>query len=116
MSTDWSDRILLADLGDEPELSEELASVFQRVAAAQPPSVPDVVLNFAGVTYLNSSNIAQVLRLRRRLTECERKLVLCAIGDPVWSTMLLTGLDKVFTFAPDTASAIASLQLGGGRA
>lgn len=115
MPKDWSDSIVLAELADEPELSEELTSVYQRIADGPAERVPSVVLNFAAVTYLNSSNIAQVLRLRRRLIECDRKLILCAIADPVWSTMLLTGLDKVFAFMPDTATALASLQIGDHR-
>ncbi|TVQ32832.1 MAG: anti-sigma factor antagonist [Phycisphaeraceae bacterium] len=111
MSTEWSDQILISDLSDEPELSDELASVYQRVAEQDVERTPNVVLNFSSVTYLNSSNIAQMLRLRKRLTECDRRLMLCSLGDPIWSTMLLTGLDKVFSFAPDTATALAALQL-----
>ncbi len=113
MSTEWSDQILISELSDEPDLSDELTSVYQRVASAPADKTPSVVLNFSAVTYLNSSNIAQLLRLRKRLTECDRKLMICSVGDPVWSTMLLTGLDKVFHFAPDPATAIASIQIGG---
>lgn len=111
MSTDWSDKIILAELADEPDLSEELNAVYRRIAEVEAGAVQHVVLNFSGVSYLNSSNIAQLLRLRKRLVECDRRLIVCSIGDPVWSTMLLTGLDKVFSFAPDTATAIAALQM-----
>ena len=111
MSTEWSDQILISDLSDEPDLSDELASVYQRISEQDAERTPNVVLNFSSVTYLNSSNIAQMLRLRKRLTELDRRLMLCSLGDPVWSTMLLTGLDKVFSFAPDTDTAIAALQL-----
>ena len=111
LSTEWSDQILISDLSDEPDLSDELASVYQRISEQDAERTPNVVLNFSSVTYLNSSNIAQMLRLRKRLTELDRRLMLCSLGDPVWSTMLLTGLDKVFSFAPDTGTAIAALQL-----
>ncbi|RMH23738.1 MAG: anti-sigma factor antagonist [Planctomycetota bacterium] len=109
MSTEWSDRIQIADLADEPELSNELQSLAE--AAANSGPARDVVLNFGGVSYLNSSNIAQLLRLRATLGERGRRLRLCSVGDQVWSVMLLTGLDKVFVFAPDPATAIASLQI-----
>jgi hypothetical protein len=37
-------------------------------------AIPDVVVDFRAVTYLNSTNIAQLLRLRKKLlTENERK-------------------------------------------
>ncbi len=109
MAVEWSDRILLTDLADEPALSEELNSVVARLSETE--EKPDVVLNFSEVSYLNSSNIAQVLRLRKLLVEDGRSLVLCGVGDAVWSTMLLTGLDKVLRFTPNKATAIASLQM-----
>lgn len=114
MSTDWSDNIAIAELNDEPGLSEELASLIDRVKAAGGGAdrhVPHVVLNFSGVTYINSSNIAQLLRLRQSLGKHGRRLKLCCMSDPVWSVMLVTGLDKVFQFAPDPMTALAGLQL-----
>jgi anti-anti-sigma factor len=72
---------------------------------------PNVVLNLSAISYLNSSNLAQLLRLRKTLAERSGRLKLASVADPVWSIMLLTGLDKVFQFAPDKATAIASLQL-----
>lgn len=118
MPTDWAKGILLADLADEPELSEELSAVIARVKGegqAAPPAsaadVPDVVLNFGGVGYLNSSHIAALLRLRKFLMEHRKALVLCAVSDQVWSMIMLTGLDKVFKFSPDTMTALASVQL-----
>ncbi len=136
MPTDWSEGILLSDLADEPELSEEFSAVFSRLRSSEGggeddgPSfgsardgsrgeeplspgdpVPHVVLNFSGVSYLNSSHIAALLRMRKRLVEAGKQLVLCSMGDEVWSMMLLTGLDKVFQFAPDPLTALASVQL-----
>ncbi len=133
MPTDWSEGILLSDLADEPELSEEFSAIFARLKTPNdddaPPSfgagreavreapaatsdaIPHVVLNFSGVSYLNSSHIAALLRMRKRLVEAGKQLVLCSMGDEVWSMMLLTGLDKVFQFAPDPMTALASVQL-----
>lgn len=111
MATNWSDTIVIAELADEPALSEELNSLHTRLMSLTPAKMPHVVLNLASVTYLNSSNIAQLLRLRKRLDECGKKLKVCSVSDHVWSVMLVTGLDKVFRFAPDTASALASVQL-----
>lgn len=116
MPTDWSDNIVVIDLADEPALSDELAGIIQRVSEDGAP-VPHVVLNFGGVSYVTSSNLAQLLRLKKRLTECKRSLRLCAVSDEVWSVMMVTGLDKVFRFAPDPLTALAGLQLEetGGR-
>ncbi len=111
MAIDWSSDIVIASLEDEPALSDELSALAERLDNADPSEAPAVILNFVDVTYLNSSNIAQLLKIRRRLTEAGQALRLCSIPDPVWSVMLLTGLDKVFDFTPDPATAIASIQI-----
>lgn len=111
MPSNWSDNIIVCDLVDEPDLSEELSELYTQITERPVDSVPHVVLNLGGVSYLNSSNIAQILRIRRRLIECHRSMKLCSVVDGVWSIMLLTGLDKVFEFVPEKSTAIAALQL-----
>src|SRR5262249_19768169 len=98
MATEWSEDIAIAELTDEPMLSEELNGLIDRIKEPTGP-VPHVVLNLGGVTYLNSSNIAQLLKLRMTLSRHGRRLKLCSVSDEVWSVMLVTGLDKVFLFA-----------------
>lgn len=112
MATEWSEGIVLAQLGDEPELSEELSGVYARFGGQDREGEPaHVVLNFTGVTYLNSSHIASLLRLRKRVHDAGKKLILCSVNDQIWSMILLTGLDKVFTFSPDPATALASVRI-----
>lgn len=111
MATDWSDDIAIAELADEPALSEELNTIIERVG--QQDKAPHVVLNLANVTYLNSSNIAQLLKLHHALTAAERRMKLCHVCDEVWSILMVTSLDKYFDFAPDTMTALAGLQLDG---
>lgn len=116
MAIDWADNIVLAQLSDEPMLSEELNGLSDRLetvteAEQRAGDAPHLVLDFSGVSYVNSSNIAQLLRLKRQLEAMGRQLRLCAMGDEVWSVMMVTGLDKVFRFAPDTMTALAGLQL-----
>lgn len=105
----WSDEILLAELQDDPLFSDDLNSLVEMIEAGPPR---DVVLNFAAVNFLNSSNIARLLKLRK-LTAINhrRKLMLCGINTHVWGVFLVTGLDKIFDFADDTASGLATLQL-----
>jgi anti-anti-sigma factor len=116
MPTDWSDGIVLADLSDEPELAEEFSAIAERLKATPTEKLPHVVLNFGGVSYLNSSHIAALLRMRKRVVEGRKQLVLCSMSDQVWAVMLLTGLDKVFQFAPDTMTALARVQITDSRA
>lgn len=111
MATEWSEDIVVCDLGEEPQLSEELSDLFRKLQETESGKLPNLVLDLSGITYLNSSNIAQMLRLRKVLIEGGKKMRVCSVVDAVWSIMLLTGLDKVFHFSPDKGTAIASLQL-----
>ncbi|MDX2017702.1 MAG: STAS domain-containing protein [Planctomycetota bacterium] len=111
MSSNWSDSISIVDLSDEPAFSDDVAALIDKLTAAEPARVPHVVLNFGNVTYVNSSNLAQLLRLRKRLVECSKILKICSVTDEVWSVFQVTGLDKVFRFAPDPGTALASLQI-----
>lgn len=106
----WSDEILLVELADDPQFTDDM-NALSDLTDAGPPR--DVVLNFAGVNYLNSSNIAKLLKLRKSIAITQnRKLMLCGIDTHVWGVFLVTGLDKVFEFADDTASGLAMVQMG----
>lgn len=129
MPTDWSDNIAVVELLDEPALSEELGALIQRGEGTEGGKVdskpgakgadgkagklPHVVLNFAAVTYMNSSNLGQLLRLRKLLADQGRQLRLCSVGEDVWQVLMVTGLDKVFRFSPDPLTALAGLQMDG---
>lgn len=107
----WSDTIVIAELQDEPILSEDLASLAARFE--KDGDHRDVVLDFTEVSYLTSSNLAALLRLRRLVlsNECRMKVTGCT--NSVWGIFLTTGLDKVFDFVDDKLMALASLQMGG---
>lgn len=113
MSTDWSDNIVIAELSDEPAFSDEVTSILQRISE-HADHVPHVVLNFANVSYVNSSNLAQLLRLRKKLEAAGRLLKLCSVRDDLRSVFGITGLDKVFRFAPDPMTALAGIQIESG--
>ncbi len=105
----WSEEILLVELDPEPEFSAQLAAAREQIE--QRPV--HAVVSLGKVDMLNSSNIGQLLRLRQKLVERDRKLRLCAISDQLWGVLLAMGLDKVFQFAEDVPSALAGLQLEG---
>ncbi len=112
MAVDWSDTIVIANLADEPALSDELSMICERIEqAGEGEPIPHAVLEFQEVSYVNSSNIAQLLRLRKNLEAHNRQLILCGISDEVMSVLVITGLNKVFSFAPDLLTAIASIQI-----
>lgn len=105
---EWSDDIIVADLGDDPQFTDELAALIDKLEV----DAKNVVLNFAAVGFVNSSNIAQLLRLRKQMISNEKKLILCDVNTQVWGVLLVTGLDKIFEYTNDVSTALAMLQLG----
>ena len=104
----WSDNILKVELQDDPGFTDDLTALLDQVEAKDNVSV---VLSFPGVNYLNSSNIAKLLKLRKKLLNNRQKLVLCGINTNVWGLFLVTGLDNVFDFADSVATGLATVQL-----
>ena len=107
---EWSEEITIATIGDEPAFSEDMGNLLQRIGERE-DSTPDVILDLSSVSYLNSSNIAQMLRLRKRLNTGGRNMRICSVDDQVWGVLMITGLDKIFDFTDDVSTALASLQL-----
>jgi len=103
----WSDEIVLAELADDPQYTDEAAALADRLS--EKPA--HVVLNLSAVSFLNSSNIARLLRLRKQLANADRRLIICGVNDQVWGVFLVTGLDKIFEFTNDVATALAAMQL-----
>ena len=105
----WSEEIVLAELQDDPAFTDDLVTLIEDV---DKNSVLDVLLNFAQVNYLNSSNLAKLLRLRKAVSITNgRKLILCSVNTHVWGLFLTTGLNKTFDFADDVSLGLTCLQI-----
>lgn len=107
----WSDDIIVAELTDDPVFTEELATLADMLTVK--PSA--VVLNLRSVTYLNSSNIARLLRVRKQMITGGRRMIICAANNQVGGVFMVTGLDKIFEFTNDVATALATVQLSPAR-
>lgn len=106
---DWSEDIILAELQDDPQFSDDLNTLQELV---EKRNGCHVVLDFSNVSFLNSSNIAKLLKLRKMMHTTSRgKLRLCAIKTEVWGVFLVTGLDKIFELCDDVTSGLASVQI-----
>jgi len=103
----WSDNITIVELHDDPQFTEDLDGLMDSVES----NPTDVVLNFAAVGFINSSNVAKLLRIRKVMLAVDRRLVLCDVNAQVWGIFLVTGLDKIFEFTSDVAIALATLQM-----
>ena len=106
----WSDTITVVELSDDPQFTDDINAVLEELD--RHPT--DVVVNFVGVGFVNSSNVALLLRLRKKMMLLERRLVLSDITSQVWGVFEVTGLDKIFEFTKDVSTALAITQLTGG--
>ena len=107
---DWSEDIRVVDLQDDPQFTDELTNLMDSLES----KASHVVLNFATVGFVNSSNVAKMLRLRKIMLSSRRRLMLCDVNTQVWGVFLVTGLEKIFNFTNDISTALATLQLTAG--
>ena len=106
----WSDNIWVLQLSDDRIFNEEVEAAQGQIEQEQ--TTPDVVVDLSGVEHLNSSNLSQLLKLRKTMIDHDARLRLASPPDKVWALFLTTGLDKVFDFKSDTSTALADLQIG----
>ena len=107
----WSDEISVVELGNDPQFTDELTNLMESLEKAP----AHVVLNFGAVGFINSSNVAKLLRLRKMMLAAQKRLMLCSLNTQVWGVFLVTGLDKIFEVAGDISTALATLQLAGDK-
>ena len=107
MPEDWSENVYVVHLSDDPALGDELDSL-ERDCGDTPRHG---VLDFSAVSFVNSSNLSQLIRLRRQLNVGHCKLILAGVRPDVWSAFQVAGLDKLFSTAENVPLALAALQL-----
>jgi len=105
----WSEGIWIIKLADEPAMSDDLNTAGEMLQSTE--STPDLVVDFSQITQINSSNLSQLLRIRKVMIDGDARLRLACIDDSIWAIFLTTGLDKVFAFSEDVSTALASLQI-----
>ncbi len=103
----WSETVVVVRLSDDPQFSEDL----DQLEATLEANDVDVVLDFSNVHYINSSNIAKLLKVRKTCVNKDQRLVLCAVNTQIWGAFLVTGLDKVFQFADNVTMGLTMVQL-----
>lgn len=94
-------RVLLAgeiDLRTSPELNEALAAI----VSSRPRSV---VVDLAGVQYIDSSGVGTLVNLKRQIERAGGAVALANPQTRVRNVLEITNLDKFFTIVDDAAGA-----------
>ena len=93
--------------GDVSAQSEDvLMAAYGRAADA---GASAVVLNFAGLDYMNSGGIGLLVSLLVRARREDRRVVACALSEHYRQIFELTRLDEAITVHADEAAALVAL-------
>lgn len=104
---EWSEHILVSKPGDDPQFTDEISNLTESIK-----DVPkDVVVDFSNVSFLNSSNIARLLRLRQQMQAGKKHLIFSHVNTQIWGVFLVTGLDQIFEFTNDVTTALTMLKI-----
>ena len=70
---------------------------------------PTVLLNFADVSYINSTGIALIVGLLAETRKAKRSLATCGLSDHYAEIFRITRLSDFMSIQPDEAAALAAL-------
>jgi len=104
---DLSENILHVDAPPEPGFNEELKNVAEVVRER---GNCDVIIDFSHVDIVTSSSLSKLLKLRKLLMDCDRRLVLCCVAAATRGIFSVTALDGVFEMLHDVNVAVESLK------
>lgn len=109
VAVERTDRVVVLTAAGEMD-----SATVQRLDAALDDAIRDheghVVLDAAGVTFIDSTGISSLVSGLRRLNRARRRLALAfAAGGPLARALEVTGLDHTFECHATTESAICAL-------
>lgn len=100
--------VAVVDLhGDINLAAEEVLNAAYIEAEAQAPDA--IVLNFAGVEYMNSTGIALIVGLLARCRSAQRRLLACGLSDHYREIFAITRLADYMAVFSDETAALAEL-------
>lgn len=95
----------IVDVGGEVDLSTA-PRVREKVAGVLQSGRRKIVLNLAGVTFMDSSGLGMLVGVLKRVRENDGDLALAGVTRPVMRVLTITGLDKVFRMHDSVAEAV----------
>lgn len=87
------------DLYTAPQFEEQILDALDNGTAR-------IVVDLSGCEFLDSTALGILVKVRKRLGDQERRLVLVATDHNIVKVFQITGLDRVFTIVPTRASAL----------
>jgi len=90
--------------------SEKIAIASEQIKKFIEDNHPvSVVFDFSGVKFFCSQVLGLLLEIRSKLKISDGEVVVSAIDPQLYRVFKITNLNKIFSFFPDTASAIKAI-------
>ena len=106
----WSDNIILVNLSQEHETSDDLETVAEKVLERNDYHV---VIDFSDVDTVTSSDLSKLLKLHEPLNEEGHRLILCGLAATIQGILAVANLDTLFEIVDDKFTALANLEMLG---
>lgn len=88
------------DLHRSPQVKESLEPLITQ-------KLPRILVDFSGVTYVDSSGLATMIETLQRIQSYGGKFAMFGLRDSVRSIFEIARLDQIFSIFPDEAAAVA---------
>ena len=111
ISVEYSEGATIAILTDEKILEDnDIKDIQQSITALiEQNKKIALVIDFSNVKFLSSAMLGLLIRVSKKIYECQGRLKLSSIDPKIYEVFKITGLDKIFDIYPNSAEAVAGL-------
>ena len=111
ISVEYTENATITTFTDEKILEEKDIKALQEsiMSVIEQAGRINLILDFCNVRYLSSAVLGLLIRISKRIYECDGQLRLCNINPRIYEIFKITRLTKIFDIYPDVAGAVESL-------
>ena len=111
ISVEYAENATITTFTDEKILEEKDIKALQEsiMSVIEQAGRINLILDFCNVRFLSSAVLGLLIRISKRVYECDGQLRLCNINPKIYEVFKITRLTKIFDIYPDVAGAVESL-------
>ncbi len=111
ISVEYTENATITTFTDEKILEEKDIKALQEsiMSVIEQAGRINLILDFCNVRFLSSAVLGLLIRISKRIYECDGQLRLCNINPRIYEVFKITRLTKIFDIYPDVAGAVESL-------
>ena len=110
-SVEYAENATITTFTDEKILEEKDIKALQEsiMSVIEEGGRINLILDFCNVRFLSSAVLGLLIRISKRVYECDGQLRLCNINPKIYEVFKITRLTKIFDIYPDVAGAVENL-------